>query len=116
MTISNTFDVRPGAPISIWIEATRYSATMLEISGEHALVEVPSDILVKKHGVVALLLREFVSLPMRVENQNGGLLSLSFLNPPHPSVLFLAIGKILDESIAEAMAVEERVDTFRNAA
>ncbi len=108
MTSSNTFDVRPGAPVALWINASRHYCLMLEISGEHALVEIPEGVDTRPGGTIALLLGEFMSIPMQIEDRNGDELLLSYRNKPHPSVQTLASGKVLAASIGSAIPFPEK--------
>ncbi|MEL7218346.1 MAG: hypothetical protein AAGK01_07940 [Pseudomonadota bacterium] len=116
MTFQNTFDVRPGVAINVWIAARRHSALMLEISGDHAVIEIPDDIDLAETRVVAILLREFFSVTMRVEHRQGQELTLSYLNPPHPSVLAMAIGRVLDQGVSDSIIERTLVEHHREVA
>lgn len=110
MTSPTTFDVRPGAEIALWIDASRRTCKMLEISGEHALVEVPTDVKAELGGTIAILLGERMSIPMQIEERIGDEVLLSYKNKPHASVETLAIGKMLDASIAPSGSSDDQTE------
>ncbi|WP_298467758.1 hypothetical protein [uncultured Erythrobacter sp.] len=84
---------------------------MLEISGEHALVEIPEGVDTRPSGTIALLLGEFMSIPMQIEDRNGDELLLSYKNKPHPSVQTLASGKVLAASIGSAVPMVKKAES-----
>jgi len=102
LTSPDTFDVHPGAPIQVWIKGEVREALVLEISNEHVTIQIPRDDTIVPKEMVALLLPRFASLPMRVVRSRGDTIELRFSTPPHPSVITLAIGKILELSMSQA--------------
>ncbi len=100
MTNSVALGGQRGVSATFWIEGESTEARILWLSGTHAEVFflTPTDL--HEHQSAALLVRDFVSLPMRVERVFGRHLLLRFNQPLHQSVLDLVAEELLDAGLA----------------
>lgn len=90
-----------GVSATFWIDGKNTSAKILWLSNTH--VEVfflkPTDL--QELQSAALLVRDFVSLPMQVERVYGRHLLLRFNQPLHQSVLDLVAEELLEAHLAK---------------
>ncbi|MEL6877528.1 MAG: hypothetical protein AAGL68_05450 [Pseudomonadota bacterium] len=115
MALVQTLDCGLGAAVNMWINGRRYGAWVLELSAEEAQVVLDDDLAIADGALVALLLREFLSFPMRVQGRSGNVLSLAFRNPIHSTVLDLVTKELMEDTISAAMpqVVETKASPFR---
>ncbi|MDJ0642866.1 MAG: hypothetical protein QNJ15_08615, partial [Erythrobacter sp.] len=60
-----------GVSAAFWIDAQNVEARMLWLNGTHAEVFFLTPIDLQRHQTAALLVRDYVSLPMQVERVLG---------------------------------------------
>jgi len=71
----------------IWMDGVCVTADIVWASSSHLEVMVEFATQIPEDSIVALVLRGFLSLPMRVTQQVGSCVVLSFEQPPHHSVV-----------------------------
>lgn len=71
----------------IWTDGESVVADIVWASHTHVEVMVENGTQIAEDGIVALVLRDFLSLPMRVTQRIGSCVVLSFVQAPHRSVV-----------------------------
>lgn len=71
----------------IWMNGDSIVADIVWASATHVELMVENGTHIPEDGMVALVLRGFLSLPMRVTQQQGSCVVLSFVQAPHRSVV-----------------------------
>ncbi len=93
---------------TLWINGQAEAVTMIWVSESHAELIVDSSLRLQSDQLTALVIRGFLSLPMRVEVKTGGHVVLRFVQRPHPSVIEVIVSDLLEANIAKAReALEE---------
>lgn len=87
--MQNSTPVQSTHATTLWINGVSHSVTMLWVTQSHAEIIVGEDVDLVSHQLTAVIVREFLSLPMRVVAKTGQNVVLHFVQKPHRSVLNL---------------------------
>lgn len=94
---------------TLWSAGASAPATMLWVTESHAEIIVEEGTFLSADALVAVVLREFLSMPMRVVAQIGQNVVLYFVQKPHESVLELIDQDLIKAGIAQLRdTLEER--------
>ena len=92
---------------SLWINGRNTPTTMIWVSDTHAELVLHEDVVLAGSQLTALVVRSFLSLPMRLEVQTGQHIVLRFVQRPHASVIELMRRDLLEAGIAAARDAAE---------
>nr|WP_298929188.1 hypothetical protein [uncultured Erythrobacter sp.] len=83
----NSTPTRQGFATTLWIKGVSHSVSILWVTESHAEIIVSEDVGLPSDQLTALIVRDFLSMPMRVLAQTGQNVVLYFVQQPHRSVL-----------------------------
>ncbi|TRD12210.1 hypothetical protein FGU71_10285 [Erythrobacter insulae] len=89
MNTSNTANAETGVATKLWIAGVSVPVTVLWVTESHAEIVTPGGLDLASNQLTALIMRDFLSMPMRVVAQTDQNAVLHFVQRPHPSVLEL---------------------------
>ncbi|MCK0127870.1 hypothetical protein [Erythrobacter sp. F6033] len=110
MTTPNSTSLEDGLPTKLWVKGTSYPVTILWVTETHAEVIVAEGVNFDSNQLAAVILRQFISLPMRVIAQSGQNMVLYFVQKPHASMLDL-----IDRDLIKA-GIDRLCDTLEERA
>lgn len=99
--------VEEGVPSQLWVNGQSEPVTMIWVSATHAELIVADNIDLRVGQLSALVVRGFISMPMRVELQNERHILLRFVQRPHSTVLQAIQNEMLATGIEAALESAE---------
>jgi len=109
--VSNATDwqSKNGVPAAIWIDGKKIVCTILWLTKTHIELIVSDPLKFSEGKRSALLVRDFLSFPMRVCSNFGYHAVLRFDQPLHRSIVELVTGQLIEARLAGMRdAIEER--------
>lgn len=102
-----------GVAAAVWIDGRQVEVAILWLSNTHIELIVKDPLSLREGNRSALLVRNFVSLPMRIQSIFGYHAVLRFDHPLHQSIVDLVAGQLIESELAEAHdELEERAMPF----
>ncbi|MEL7188275.1 MAG: hypothetical protein AAGK17_01880 [Pseudomonadota bacterium] len=100
------------ASITLWVRGASEPVEAIWLSETHIELVVRNGLILREDEIAAVVMRNFLSLPVRVEMQTGVHLVLRFDQRPHPSVHAALERDLFEIAMAKAEDASDQGSLF----